>query len=429
MANPATEAPILITPTSNVLAHAGRSVILGRELQKRGYRIIMAGTPKYLRDPAVVGLDEFEVYDLPDFDLDTGLEVLRTIRKRTSDQSLEHNIAAELRLLDDVKPRAAIVDFRPTMYISARIRRVPLIALVGGRWLYQYAAKPYRAFKTYPHYPLVRRLLGVRGADLCMPPLQRLAMRYKTQPFARACRRHGIGPKYTPWELLVGDYTLILDSDLLSPTKSLPAHVKKVGPIFWSPMGSLPDWVKTLDHSRPIVYVTLGSTAHPDLYHCLLKMLQDMPVTVFMTTGGQITLEAKDIPANVRVETYLPGESVMAYADVVIHHGGAGTVYQTIAAGKPSIAVATHFEQEMIAALLEEHGAGIFLTMQEVIARPERLPAALQQILHNPQSYAANLKRLQEDMKRHDALQEAADSIEAFLLTLPTSCGSDGPAS
>jgi UDP:flavonoid glycosyltransferase YjiC (YdhE family) len=354
--------------------------------------------------------------------------VLRTIGKRVSDQSIEQNIAAELQLLDDVKPLAAVVDFRPTMYISARVRRVPLIALVGGCWLYQYAATPYRAFRTYPHYPLVRRLLGVRGADACLPALQRLAMRYKTQPFARACRRHGIAPKHTPWELLVGDYNLILDSDLLSPTKDLPAHVKKVGPIFWSPTLPLPAWVATLDRSRPVVYVTMGSTAHPALFRRLLSIFQEMAVTVVMTTGGQITLEAEAIPANVRVETYLPGEQIMALADVVIHHGGAGTVYQTIAAGKPSIAVATHFEQEMIAARLDEQGAGIFLTMQDVMAKPENLAAALQRLLHHPQPYVENLRRLQQDLTRYDAVQAAADHIEAFLATSQTSCRPDGTA-
>jgi UDP:flavonoid glycosyltransferase YjiC (YdhE family) len=426
MRTPSHDPPLLFTPTSNVLAHVGRSVLLARELRRRGYRIVFAGLPTYLRDPAVVVPDEFEVYELPDFDLGEGLEVLRTVGKRPASRSIERNIAAELQVLSALRPRAVVVDFRPTVYISAPLRGVPIIALLGGRWLYQYAAKPYRAFKTYRHYPWVRRLLGARGAELCLPPLQRLVMRYKTRPLARACRRHGLRARRTPWELLVGDYNLVLDTDLLAPTAELPANFAKVGPIFWSPAGPLPAWVEGLDRRRPLVYVTLGSTAHADLFRQLLRIFQTVDVTVLLTTGGQITLPAAEIPANVRVAKYLPGERMMALADVVIHHGGAGTVYQTIAAGKPSIAIATHFEQEIIAALLEEYGAGVFLTMPEVMARPQTLTSALQRVLRDPAPYTASLKRLQDDLKRYDGVRAAADGIEAFLAAASAASSGDG---
>jgi UDP:flavonoid glycosyltransferase YjiC (YdhE family) len=389
--------------------------MLARELQRRGHRIAFAGLPKYLADPSVVSPGEFEFYDLPDFDLDEGLEILRTVRKRPLAHAIEANIAAELSLLDSLKPRVVIVDFRPTVYISARLRRLPLIALLGGRWLYQYAATPYGAFRTYAHYAVISKLVSTRGADLLMPALQRLAMRYKMRPMARAFKRHGLPPRRTPWEMLVGDYNLILDTDLMCPTKPLPGNFAKVGPIFWSPTQSLPPWVPELHHRRPLIYVTMGSTAHPDLFRALLEIFRGLKAHILMTTGGQITLRAEEIPPNVRVETYLPGEQVMAYVDLVIHHGGAGTVYQTISAGKPSIAVATHFEQEIVGGILEAQGAGIFLTMREVLSHPALLNRAVEKMLQNPTAFAQNIRRLHEDLQRYNPVQSAADHIEAFL--------------
>jgi len=406
---------ILFTPTANVLAHVSRCVVLASELKQRGHRIAFAGTPKYLKDPAVVGDEAFECYPLTDFDLDEGLEILRTISKLPPKRAIEEIIAAELQMLDRVRPRVVIVDFRPTMYISARLRRVPLIALLGGHWLYQYAAKPYRAFRTYAIYPLMKTLVGVRGADLVMPPLQRLAMRYKMLPFSAACKRHGLPPKRTPWEMLIGDYNLILDTELVSPTKGLPENFKQVGPIFWSPEAPLPQWIEGLDRSRPIIYVTLGSTAHPDLFRQILGIFRATRYEIVMTTGGQIDCQAEEVPRNVRLEKYLPGERMMELSDLVIHHGGAGTVYQTIKTGRPSIVVATHFEQEFLGRVLEDQGAGIFLTMREVMADPALLSAAAAKILWNPDPYTANIKRLQEDLQRYDAVKAAADSIEAFI--------------
>jgi UDP:flavonoid glycosyltransferase YjiC (YdhE family) len=409
--------PLLFTPTSNVLAHVGRSVILARALQERGHRIAIAGMAKYLRDPGVVRAGEFAYHQLPDFDLAEGLEVLRSLHKLPRRQAIERNIAAELALLDALRPQAVVVDFRPTMYISARLRRIPLIALLGGRWLYQYAAKPYPAFRTYAHYAMIRKLFGVRGADRLMPPVQRLVMRYKTAPFARAFKRHGLPARRTPWDMLVGDYNLILDTELVCPTRPLPANFVKVGPIFWSPEQPLPAWLTQLEHRRPIIYVTLGSTAHPDLFRQLLRIFSGLEATILMTTGGQITLHAREIPAHVHVEKYLPGTRVMQLADLVIHHGGAGTVYQTIQAAKPSIAIATHFEQELVSAILEEQGVGIVLTMQEVMAAPQRLTQAVTEMLRCPGPYLAHLQRLQDDLKQYDPVRTAADHIEGFLAT------------
>lgn len=408
---------ILFTPTANVLAHVSRCVVLASELKQRGHRIAFAGTPKYLKDPAVVGDEAFEFYPLTDFDLDEGLDILRTISRLPKERVIEEIIAAELQMLDRVRPRVVIVDFRPTMYISARLRRIPLIALLGGHWLYQFAAKPNRAFRTYAIYPLMKRLVGVKGADLLMPPLQRLAMRYKMLPFSAACKRHGLPPKRTPWEMLIGDDNLILDTELVSPTKGLPENFKQVGPIFWSPQAPLPQWIEGLDRGRPIIYVTLGSTAHPDLFRQILGIFRDTGYEIIMTTGGQIDCQGEEVPRNARLEKYLPGERMMALSDLVIHHGGAGTVYQTIRTGRPSIVIATHFEQEFLGGVLEEHGAGIFLTMKEVMADPARLSAAAAKILQNPDPYTANIKRLQEDLQRYDAVKSAADRIEAFVMS------------
>jgi UDP:flavonoid glycosyltransferase YjiC (YdhE family) len=134
-----------------------------------------------------------------------------------------------------------------------------------------------------------------------------------------------------------------------------------------------------------------------------------------MTTGGQIAWQAHEIPAHVHVEKYLPGTLAMQVADLVIHHGGAGTMYQAIQAAKPAIAVATHFEQELVSAVLEEQGIGIFLTMQEVMAAPQRLTQAVTKMLRCPDPYLANLQRLRADLSRHDPVTTAADHIESFV--------------
>ncbi len=73
---------IVISPTSNSIAHAGRCLLLARELKGRGHEVILAGTRKYFKDPEIVREDEFDYYEVEDFENEEGLAVLRIIKKR-----------------------------------------------------------------------------------------------------------------------------------------------------------------------------------------------------------------------------------------------------------------------------------------------------------------------------------------------------------
>jgi MGT family glycosyltransferase len=204
--------------------------------------------------------------------------------------------------------------------------------------------------------------------------------------------------------------------------RPLPENFVRVGPIHWEPALSEPEWLGTWTVARPVIYVTLGSTGHPLLFRRLLDVLGRTPYRVILTTGGQIGLAPDEVPANVRVETFLPGRLVMEQSDLVICHGGAGTVYQAITAGTPCLIIATHFEQELLGQEIEEHGAGRLLTLPEVLAEETTLPRTLAEMLAHHAEYARNMRRLQQAHHGLDGVRAAADAIEAFLsqrLTAP----------
>jgi len=405
---------ILITPASTVLAHAGRCLVLARELKRRGHDVILAGSPRYLSDPHVAG-EPFDFHLLPDFDAAEGLTFLRTLRRRPSSRLLREHIEAECQLIDRVSPDAVIIDFRLTMYLSAERRRVPRISLVGGRWMYPLARHPYSAFRTYPLARAIEHLMGRRGADWFIPRLVQAVLWYKMSPYRELMRWVGLPVRRHLWDLLTGELTLILDSERLAPLMSLPPHVIRVGPLNWSPSGSLPAWVEKRTSDRPLIYISLGSTGHPALFHALISLFTNRDFDVILTTGGQITIETERLPANVRVERFLPGEEVMRRADIVICHGGAGTIYQAISAATPLIAVATHFEQELLAQEIERAGAGLLLSLGDVLTRPDRVIEAVQHILKNREDYRARMRELQADQAGADPVQRAADAIESFL--------------
>jgi MGT family glycosyltransferase len=407
---------ILFTPASNILAHVGRCVMLARELKRRGYHITLAGTPKFLGDPAVMEPQEFDIYPIVDHEAEDGLEILRKIRKVPSRRFLNEHIQAELKMLDQLRPDVVVNDFRLTLYLSARLRHIPVISMVGGRYLYQYASKPFKAPRTHPAYPVLKKILGARGTDALMPTFQRWALRYKMRPFYRLSKQYGLEPKKDLWDFLVGEYNLILDTEILGPTNHLPENFRRVGPITWTPTNMpMPDWIQAVDRTNPVVYITMGSTGHVDLFKQIIQTLADTDYTVIMSTGGQVQIPNGSQPKNFYVAKFVPGEQVMELADLVIFHGGAGTGYQAIKAGTPSIIIATHFEQEFVGQVLEEHGAGIFLTMSQVLQTPSVIGQSIAMVLGNIERYRANMQTLRDDLLRYDPVRTAADGIEEFL--------------
>ena len=80
------------------------------------------------------------------------------------------------------------------------------------------------------------------------------------------------------------------------------------------------------------------STAQdPDcrLVRVALAGLADEPVRVVATTNGHVPSEGIEAPANARLYGWLRYSQVMALADLVVCHGGHGTVARALAHGVP----------------------------------------------------------------------------------------------
>jgi UDP:flavonoid glycosyltransferase YjiC (YdhE family) len=406
---------ILFAPASNILFHVGRCLGLSKELSRRGHESIFVGTPRYLQDPAITNGNAYEFHELPDFEAEPAMEILRSLRQRPSERFLRDMVEPELRLLERLQPDLIIADFRLTMYLSARVLKIPIVSLLLAVWMQPYMAAPPRMIRTYPQLRWLSRLLGQAGIGLLTPAVLRLIVRYKTVPFARAARRLGLTPAKFLWDLLIGDFNLLLDTDAWSPTKPLPPHFCRVGPILWEPDLPLPTWIDKLDRGRPVIYINLGSTAHRDLFARLFADFAGTPYQVIMATGGQIDPKDFQIPDNCYVERLLPVGKIMQYSDLVIYHGGAGTAYQIMRAGLPSIVIATHLDQEHQGLATEAHQVGISLTMHEVLANPGLILEATARIIRDLTSYRLRIDELRRDLLRYDGPITAADYIENFL--------------
>jgi UDP:flavonoid glycosyltransferase YjiC (YdhE family) len=160
---------------------------------------------------------------------------------------------------------------------------------------------------------------------------------------------------------------------------------------------------------RPTVYATLGTIFNAesgDLFARLLAGLRPLPVNVVMTVGSALDPRAfGPQPPHVRIERHLPHARLLAGCDLVVSHGGSGTVVDALAAGLPSLLLPLGADQLLNAARCEALGVGRALDV--VTATPERIGATATALLADRAATAA----AQRFAREIAALPDAASCV------------------
>ncbi|WP_328613710.1 glycosyltransferase [Amycolatopsis sp. NBC_00355] len=154
-----------------------------------------------------------------------------------------------------------------------------------------------------------------------------------------AIRAHAAGLGITVGEDLSfgGPFVDICPESVQEPGFLARAHRVPLRPVGWSEPGELPAGV--LDKRRPLVYLTLGTAmGHAGVLGAAIAGLSALDVDVLVATGPTVDPAALgEVPANVRLETWVPQAALLPHVDLVVHHGGSGTTLGAFGAGLPQL--------------------------------------------------------------------------------------------
>jgi UDP:flavonoid glycosyltransferase YjiC (YdhE family) len=129
-----------------------------------------------------------------------------------------------------------------------------------------------------------------------------------------------------------------------------------------------------------------------------------------VTTGPAVDPEQIAAPPNVTVVRSAPHGEVLAHADVLVTHGGHGTVVKGLVAGVPIVCLPTGRDQPDNAARLKARGAGIKLSRK---AAPKTIASAVQRLIDDP-SYRAAARRLGDQLRAEAGSGAALAELEAL---------------
>ncbi len=165
----------------------------------------------------------------------------------------------------------------------------------------------------------------------------------------------------------------------------------------------------------PSVYVTLGTVFNleaGDLFARLLAGLRELNVNVLLTVGPYVDPAAfGPQPPHVRIAQYVPQTLVIPSCDLVVSHGGSGSVFGALTHGKPMVLAPMGADQPHNAERVRALGAGEVLDV--LTATPDEI-AATARAVRESFTHRRAAERLRDEIAALPAPASAVPLLEAL---------------
>lgn len=208
---------------------------------------------------------------------------------------------------------------------------------------------------------------------------------------------------------------------LLLPDRAVPATLRPIRPALPPPAhDEAPAWVEELGREdRAVVYATLGTLfngpGHDPIFRAYLTALRHEPVDVVITVGSdRDPAEFGPQPPHVHVVSFMPLATVLHRCDLVLSHGGSGTVVAALAQGLPQIILPIFADQPENAARVAALGAGHVLGPEA--RTPQAIREAVRAVLADP-AYRRGAERIRDEISALPGPEETVPLLHRIAAT------------
>lgn len=193
--------------------------------------------------------------------------------------------------------------------------------------------------------------------------------------------------------------------------------------------------------SNPLVYITIGAGAgtvgSKEFYKTVISAFAKKDIDVVVsTTDKYFSEKLNHLASNIRIYPWVNSREILSQADVLIFHGGYGTMMESLTAAVPSIVIPFHTEQESNGRRLKQQKCSEILNLsdeEEKIAtrkwadttysyayktkydlKPSQLESTVEKMLDEP-SYGKAVTRLQANCNRYETSKIFFDLLNLQL--------------
>ena len=378
--------------------HAFPMIALGAALVERGHTVAMDTWQKWREPVEAAGMTftpapEYQVFPTREKPLKPYAAAVRAAQQI---RPFVHDFAADVAVADILTPGPAL---------AAELEGVPLATLVPHVYPFVPPGHPvYSIGARIPRTPLGAALWTRASRRFVAPSLEEGRAQYN-----ETRRRLGLDP--LPWvhTALSRELTMVGTLPHLEYPRRWERWVRVVGPLQWEPPG---ERVEPPPGRGPVVLIAPSTSQDPEqvLLRAALEGLADAPVRVIASSNGRAPADPIPVPANAVLVPWLSYAKTMPLCDVVVLHGGHGTLVRALAAGCSVVVCPVAGDMNENAARVAWAGVGTRLPQRWLGARSLRL--AVQGALRPPvRARAAAVARW---AAAHDGAQTAALELEAW---------------
>lgn len=410
---------VMFFPIDIGLAHTVRPYAIAEEMQRRGHKVFMA-LPKKKQS-------FFSRGTVPMVDIESYIVDESKIRVSAfSDYNFLKNLVdQEVELIRRHEIDVVVSDFRITALAAGMITGKKTYHITNGDGVPHSSYLPNPGFHPWMHklaLPIVQKAFDI-GSQMYLRPLLRII------------NEAGIKMTFDEWFRKI-EQILPEPSFHLPPVDpSLTFHY--VGPLQWGKFDrGLPSWFGEIEPDGKTIYLSFGGTGFDKekLINIALALV-DAQYRVVVTTGT--VCEPGDFPPkkNLYVAKFLPSDEVCKKVDLVVCHGGHGTMMGAIKAGKPVVAVPFNPDQVVHSTRMQELGVAKTLMKLNLIdvkniftfnwkaiedkgkrIDPQTVVHAVKDVFANISRYHEANQKFNHDYAKVDGAKDAADIIEATTI-------------
>jgi MGT family glycosyltransferase len=381
--------------------HAFPAIALARGLSRRGHEVVVETWERWREAVEAEGLDftaaeEYKTFPPPPPGSDDG--------PSAADAAL-----ALLPFIEEMRPDVVVSDIltaAPALAAErAGVRRATLIPHV---YPVHDPGMPFFAFGARPPRTPVGRALWRGALPVLVGGLRR--GRREGNEMREAV---GLGPIERLHGGISEELALVATFPQLEYPRRWPGQVRVVGPMEFE----LPYEEVDLPEGEGPLVVVAPSTAQDGecrLVRVALEALADEPVRVLASMNGQRPeVPLPQAPANARVVDWVGYSQVMPAADVVVCHGGHGTVTRALAAGTPVVCCPAVGDMAENGARVQWAGAGLMVPWR--LTRPGPLRWAVRRVLGDG-SFRARAGEIAAWARDNDGAERGAELVEELAM-------------
>ena len=376
--------------------HTLPAIALARALRARGHRVVFETWEKWRES-----LDAVEV----EFH---AAEEYRVFAPREGDGPAAGDAALALApLLDELRPDVVVNDILTLApALAAERAGVPWATLIPHVFPEHAPGVPFFAFGG----ARVPRTAVGRWLWTAPRPLLEAGLRRGRDELNGERAKVGLAPTERLHGGTSPDLALVATFPQLEYPREWPSHVHVTGPMeHETPYED----VGVPAGDGPLVLVAPSTAQDPEcrLVRVALAALADEPVRVVATTNGHAPREGIDVPANAVLYGWLRYSQLMAEADLVVCHGGHGTVARALGHGVPMLCCPAVGDMAENGARVGWAGVGMSLPWRLLGERSLRV--TVRRMLGDA-SFRARAGEIAAWAARHDGAAAGAELVERF---------------